>query len=391
MEKRKSHMNEFTEELLPVLLRTLSDPSDAVILLDLQVLSRISLAQRDELGFVGATEEVQFQLVLNAILNLFAEDRQLLETRGSLIIRKLCVLLNAKSVYIRMADTLSSYEIVNGQSANLATLHFISTMVQTLNLILLTASELHDLRSILASSFVDDGEGNTSDSAEESGMSLQRCFIAGHTIRWQRSLCLLAQAYDLSFALVKRFSDMDGITVGFLMQVDASPPFGKPIFVHLRLQLLDIEAPYHAPLLKSIYGLLMCLPQGDAFRLLNDRLTAVCNLRDNLGVSVAATTREDMLPTVSSRGLDMEKLLERFDDVVKQHRISKEYAQKIATIQQSKMMDQPELRGPSMLAAPTLEGQASSTLSVPSRTSLPSRQQTEKNSTAKSNVRTTRE
>jgi hypothetical protein len=84
--------------------------------------------------------------------------------------------------------------------------------------------------------------------------------------------------------------------------------------------------------------------------LLNDRLTAVCNLRDNLGVSVAATTREDMLPTVSSRGLDME-LLERFDDVVKQHRISKEYAQKIATIQQSKMMDQPELRSPSMLSA----------------------------------------
>jgi vacuole morphology and inheritance protein 14 len=158
-------------------LRTLSDPSDAVILLDLQVLSRISLAQRDELGFVGATEEVQFQLVLNAILNLFAEDRQLLETRGSLIIRKLCVLLNAKSVYIRMADTLSSYENVNGQSANLATLHFISTMVQTLNLILLTASELHDLRSILASSFVDDGEGNKSDSAEESGNVFATLFV----------------------------------------------------------------------------------------------------------------------------------------------------------------------------------------------------------------------
>jgi hypothetical protein len=94
---------------------------------------------------------------------------------------------------------------------------------------------------------------------------------------------------------------------------------------------------------------------------------------------------------VSSRGLDMEKLLQRFDDVVEQHRVAKEYAQKIATIQQSKMMDQPELRGPSMLAAPTSEGQASSTLSVPGRTNLPSRQQTEKSSTTKSIVRSTRE
>jgi hypothetical protein len=185
---------------------------------------------------------------------------------------------------------------------------------------------------------------------------------------------------------------MDGITVGFLMQVDKLVRLlESPIFVHLRLQLLDIEAPYHAPLLKSIYGLLMCLPQGDAFRLLNDRLTAVCNLRDNLGVSVAATTSDDMLPTVSSRGLDMEKLLQRFDDVVKQHRVAKEYAQRIATIQQSKLMDQPELRGPSMLAAPSSEGQASSTLSVPNRANLPSRQQPEKSSTAKGNVRSTRE
>jgi vacuole morphology and inheritance protein 14 len=395
MEKRKAHMNvpEFTEDLLPVLLRTLSDPSDAVILLDLQVLSRISLAQRDELGFVGATEEVQFQLVLNAILNLFAEDRELLETRGSLIIRKLCVLLNAKSVYIRMADTLSSYENVNGKPANLATLHFISTMVQTLNLILLTASELHDLRTILANSFQDDNEGNELDSVDESGNVFATLFHCwSHNPVATFSLCLLAQAYDLSFALVKRFSDMDGITVGFLMQVDKLVRLlESPIFVHLRLQLLDVEASYHAPLLKSIYGLLMCLPQGDAFRLLNDRLTVVCNLRDNLGVSVAATRSEDMGPIVSSKGLDMELLLQRFDDVGQQHREAKERAQKIATIQQALPIDPPELRVPSNGSGTSLEGQASSNLSVPGRANLPSRQQTEKSAATRIKVRTPRE
>merc|ERR1712238_592757 len=96
MEKRKVDMNAFIEELLPVLIRTLSDPSDAVVL-----------------------------------LNLLAKDRQLLETRGSLIIRKLCVLLNAKSVYIRLANALMQYEKVNGKAADAETLEFVSTMVQT--------------------------------------------------------------------------------------------------------------------------------------------------------------------------------------------------------------------------------------------------------------------
>ena len=117
-------------QLLPSLLKTLADDADAVVLLVLQVLSRISLA-------VG-----EFSRVLNALLKLFSTDRRLLEIRGSLVIRKLCVLLNAKVVYIQTAAVLSS-------ASNEFSLEFISTMVQTLNLILLTAQELQALRDIL--------------------------------------------------------------------------------------------------------------------------------------------------------------------------------------------------------------------------------------------------
>jgi hypothetical protein len=135
------------------------------------------------------------------------------------------------------------------------------------------------------------------------------------------SLCLLAKAYDLSFALVKCFSQMEDISVGFLMQLDKLVfLLESPIFVHLRLQLLDVQAPYHAPLLKSIYGVLMCLPQGDAFRLLNDRLATVCNLRDNLGVSSNDEGNSYLPSIVSQQGLDMDKLIQRFDNVTHQHR-----------------------------------------------------------------------
>jgi len=135
----------------------------------------------------------------------------------------------------------------------------------------------------------------------------------------------------LSFALVKRFAEMEDVTVGFLMQVDKLVYLlESPIFVHMRLQLLDVEAHYHAPLLKSIYGILMCLPQGDAFRLLNERLTTVCNLRDNLGLSANASESDEVASIVSKQGLDMEKLIARFDDVSEQHAEAKYEAHKQA-------------------------------------------------------------
>jgi vacuole morphology and inheritance protein 14 len=223
-------------------------------------------------------------------------------------------------------------------AADAVTLEFVSTMVQTLNLILLTASELHDLRTILSRSFLPrsliDGEDDTDGRSNERGMppslvpadgakvfaSLYHCWCHNPVATF--SLCLLAQAFDLSFALVKRFSVMEDVSVGFLMQVDKLVQLiESPIFMHLRLQLLDVDALYHAPLLKSIYGLLMCLPQGNAFRQLNNRLTAVCNLRDNLGIRSPDDDDTSAAPSIVGRKLlSLNKLLARFDNVTEQHR-----------------------------------------------------------------------
>eukprot|EP00553_Chaetoceros_curvisetus_P014087 CAMPEP_0204640426 /NCGR_PEP_ID=MMETSP0717-20131115/47231_1 /ASSEMBLY_ACC=CAM_ASM_000666 /TAXON_ID=230516 /ORGANISM="Chaetoceros curvisetus" /LENGTH=59 /DNA_ID=CAMNT_0051660845 /DNA_START=46 /DNA_END=222 /DNA_ORIENTATION=+ len=52
-----------------------------------------------------------------------------------------------------MADIISSYDVAPDESGNSFTLEFVATMVQTLNLILLTASELNNLRQLLEDSF----------------------------------------------------------------------------------------------------------------------------------------------------------------------------------------------------------------------------------------------
>lgn len=106
--------------------------------------------------------------------------------------------------------------------------------------------------------------------------------------------------------------------IGFLMQIDKLVQLlESPVFVHLRLQMLDVESQHHAPLLKSCYGLLMLLPQSDAFRSLNDRLTSVCNLRDNLGIPPTISSSNARQGPLTKRQRD---LLHHFDKVIDFHR-----------------------------------------------------------------------
>ena len=57
----------------------------------------------------------------------------------------------------------------------------------------------------------------------------------------------------------------------------------SPIFIHLRLQLLEPTDPQHPYLLKSLYGILMLLPQSVAFKILRDRLESVSSLTVGMG------------------------------------------------------------------------------------------------------------
>ena len=117
--------------------------------------------------------------------------------------------------------------------------------MQTLNLILLTALELDELRGVLKSSF------SASASAENRDVftKLFNCWC--HNPVATLSLCLMAQAYDLASELVKKFAQVE-ITVGFLMQIDKLVQLiESPIFVQLRLQLLEVDSGYHPSLLKA--------------------------------------------------------------------------------------------------------------------------------------------
>jgi Vacuolar protein 14 C-terminal Fig4p binding len=260
----------FNDGTFPALLKTLSDPAEAVVTRDLQLLSQISRNSED--GY--------FTSFMVNLLQLFSTDRKLLEIRGNLIIRQLCMNLVPERIYRTLAECLEKDEDIE----------FTSIMVQNLNNNLITAPELADLRKRLRN--LDSREG-------------QMFFVALFKSWCQNavatfSLCLLAQAYEQAYHLLQIFAELE-MTVNMLIQIDKlvqlleSPVFtcssrSKPLFsslqwrtyfqltnypssADLRLQLLEPDRyPY---LYKCLYGLLMLLPQSSAFAALKNRLNSV--------------------------------------------------------------------------------------------------------------------
>ncbi|KAG7166288.1 VAC14-like [Homarus americanus] len=178
------------KELFHVLLRTLSDPSDEVVLLVIQVLAQIASTTNQHpaaaIQVVDGEErnnvDEYFTRFLQNLLHLFATERNLLEDRGPFIIRQLCVMLSAEDIYQTLAELLQKEE----------NLTFASEMVQTLSSILLTSKELFSLRIQLK-------DLSTPESCDLF-VNLYRSW--SHNSVATLTLCLLTQNYSHAASLV---------------------------------------------------------------------------------------------------------------------------------------------------------------------------------------------
>ncbi|KZV19556.1 hypothetical protein F511_06418 [Dorcoceras hygrometricum] len=205
LNRHREEVLSFLNDIFKTLLTALSDPSDEVVLLVLEVHACIA---KDEKHF--------HQLTLYLIQN-FKVDNSLLEKRGPLIIRRLCVLLDAETVYRKLST------ILQGEPD----LDFASIMVQALNLILLTSSELAAIRDLLKQSLSNDA-----------GKSLFLSLYASwcHSPMALISLCLLAQTYQHASSIIQSLVEED-INVKFLVQLDKLIHLLEtPTFAYLRLQ-----------------------------------------------------------------------------------------------------------------------------------------------------------
>ncbi|KAJ1973512.1 hypothetical protein H4R35_004080 [Dimargaris xerosporica] len=286
----------------PVFLKIMSDPSEEVVKKNLQLLAQFSAYLDTE----------YFQRFMVKLLELFSTDRQLLENRGSLIIRRLCVSLNAELIYRTIAEILESIEDHE----------FASIMVQNLNTILITAPELAELRYRLKHLDTRDNQ--------QLFATLYRSWCYSPVATF--TLCLLAQAYEHAANMLPVFAEME-MTVALLIQVDKLVQLiESPVFTYLRLQLLEPDRyPY---LYKCLYGVLMLLPQSSAFATLRSRLNSVSALgylhvrpaSDHLGngppptpLGTASKRTKPVTPTTASASMSLGDSL-RFPELLSHFR-----------------------------------------------------------------------
>ncbi|GMT30694.1 hypothetical protein PFISCL1PPCAC_21991, partial [Pristionchus fissidentatus] len=228
-EKLFAHM----ERIFPILLKTLSDSSDEVLLLDLHLLSGVCQHKQNALSIdaLELDEESKRQLegVVSpflvkfslSLLQMMRDDRALLHDRGVIIIRQLCLLLSPSLIYRALCVLIAREK----------SLTFARQIVQLLNGVLLTATELFVLRDQLRRL------------EDEESRSLFSCLYRSWCIRPVSllGLCLLSQNYAHAEKLVTHFSQVD-ITVDILVEIDKLVNLlESPILSFVRMDLLSTQ------------------------------------------------------------------------------------------------------------------------------------------------------
>ncbi|XP_053614567.1 protein VAC14 homolog isoform X2 [Plodia interpunctella] len=246
--KLPAQMFEQTDKVFMSLVGSLTDSEDDVVRGALAVLAEICSCNTDDLE-----SSPYYNKFLQALLRLLAADENLLEDRGAFIIRQLCVLVNAEAVYSALSRLLPQQ-----RPQSLA-----RRVVEVLSCMLLTAGELRELRRAL----------RHFDSPKTHALftRLYPCWC--HSPVSLLALCLLTHNYSHCNMLISTFGDLE-ITVDFLTEVDKLVQLiESPIFAYMRLELLG--GPQSEELRSALYGLLMLLPQSEAFHTLRDRLQCV--------------------------------------------------------------------------------------------------------------------
>lgn len=248
IEVKELSARELEPSVLPALCDALSSTSDRVVQEAVLVLAAASGA-----GDNGCRR------ALSSVLGCFRglQGAKLLQRRGATIVERLCSRMGARRILRALAELLAQEQDVE----------FGRMMSQAVSLMLLTSPELDEARVLLGRALID-AEGAAFLMAVLPGLCL--------SVAAALSVAFLAQAYGLAGDMIGRLAeqpllaDMSGSVVELGQVVTL---LEAPAFAGMRLQLLIPRR--HPELLRALYSLLLVLPQGEAFRLLRQRLDCV--------------------------------------------------------------------------------------------------------------------
>eukprot|EP00658_Telonema_sp_P-2_P040043 TRINITY_DN2864_c0_g5_i4.p1 TRINITY_DN2864_c0_g5~~TRINITY_DN2864_c0_g5_i4.p1 ORF type:complete len:533 (-),score=191.77 TRINITY_DN2864_c0_g5_i4:37-1569(-) len=277
--KDQDAMREQSHLFFDVVVSSIASEHDEVAWCALQFLITMAKLCSDE-----------FQTVLRAVVEAFRKNEGMLQRHGNGFIRHLGKMLGTEAVYRAFAEIVVSMDDIG----------FNQSFIQVINDLLLTATEFRNLQEILRQ-----GLDNAHCRELFSALYSSWCYNAVASV----SLCLLTSAYSHSSELLQKFGSIP-MNVERLVQLDRLVLLlESPAFTFLRLQLLE---PHKNPdLIKSLYGIMMLLPQTDAYNKLKGRLECL----NILCLLPKAGPNSGGAQNKSGHGVDFGEMSAQFDRV----------------------------------------------------------------------------
>ncbi|SJK86404.1 Vacuolar protein 14 C-terminal Fig4p binding [Babesia microti strain RI] len=233
--KRPMDLMPISEEMAASVLECLKLENHAVMLKSLGVLAEIAKFGQNYIF-----------LVVQQLLFLFRDNRNLLKKNGKDTFQKLCSLLDPQQLYEILADCV----LIEGD------LSYVHQLIHVLNWTLLTTRETVALRNHLLT---------------------DQHYATKIFKSWFNNLCsalslsIWTEKYELSCEIVRQISSIVPSS-GFMSQLDRFVHLlESPIFIKTRLHLLHPRK--YPSLLQSLLGLSMILTQNQTNKLLIQRLS----------------------------------------------------------------------------------------------------------------------
>lgn len=278
------------DSITPLLLAALGDRGDDVMRLNIETLAEISTTEAvgtDPTANDDGLDDGLFRRFLQQLLAMFKADRDFLQTRGPFILHHLLGLLDPARIFRDVSEVLAK------ETSPI----FISTMVDTLNQMLMSSESLAGVRAQLMRPY------------EPAGTALFRVFYNSwsYSPAATVSLCFLAHEYEHARTLIEQFGEFD-IGPELLEKVtDVIVSLESPSFSVLRMHLL--EPTKHPHLVMALYGLLMLVPQNKTSKTLANRLDSLRGLNAGSGLLTS-----DIQMTSRFSSVDRKALLRHFLD-----------------------------------------------------------------------------
>lgn len=198
-------------------------------------------------------EKINYDII-TMIIRKFYENPEMISTYGILIIKELIKSINIEVLFEEIANDLLKYDDI----------YFVMRMLNMLNKFLITEEEANSIR-IKLSKF-----GNEEKEEKEDAYFTKIFKLWSYNPFCTLILVLISNSFELGYFLINYLSQMklraeDYIELSQVVQV-----FESSIFNHVRIKLLKPKK--YSYLIKTLYAILLLLPQGQAFNSLSSRL-----------------------------------------------------------------------------------------------------------------------